>query len=494
MINPFRFPFYPILLGALFPVVSFADSVDVFPVSDFLRPSIFLGCLFVLTLLLSKFLLRDWHRAGLLTYCLVSALFAATQNFIMFGTLAMTTLLVVALQKGRMSASGTVVLNFLVITQIFGALYRISPALFIGEGVNLQDTSLNAFELNQRPSIIHIVLDGYSSRKVLSQVYSYNNTTFEDTLGQRGFTVMKQAFSPHNQTLFAMASVFGGTYVETANLPKISNRRLRLKLGKAISQGAVPNLLRAHGYQFAYADTSYGPLQSSDGTLRVYKRAFPLNGFESRIISKVWPSSPFNTINYHNALVRSAFEPNNFAFPSRPFFYFQHVLSPHPPFSLTADGKDRATISPYISDGSHFVQQSAEKRAKYVDGYVEKLQYTNEALLRQLANLPSGPIVVIVHGDHGGGANFDQYSLEKSCALERYGVLFAVYSNIPKVQQTFAGLADESFNLTNTYRVLFSALSNTEIEQLPDISYFNPWSNPRALTPVPPGVRAAPCN
>jgi hypothetical protein len=170
------------------------------------------------------------------------------------------------------------------------------------------------------------------------------------------------------------------------------------------------------------------------------------------------------------------------------------VLSPHPPFSLTAEGKDKQTISPNFLDGSHFVRQSAERRAQYIEGYVEKLKYTNQALLRQLANLPSGPIVVIVHSDHGGGAFYDHESLERSCALERFGVLFAVYSNIPQVQQAFAQLADESFNLANTYRVLISALSSAEIANLPDVSYYNPWTSPRTLTPVPPEVRAAPCD
>ena len=170
------------------------------------------------------------------------------------------------------------------------------------------------------------------------------------------------------------------------------------------------------------------------------------------------------------------------------------MLSPHPPFSLTADGEDRETISPHLEDASHFVRQSAERRASYIEGYVEKLKYTNQALLRQLANLPSGPIVVIVHGDHGGGALFDHESLERSCALERYSTLFAVYSNIPQVQQAFVRLANDSFNLANIYRVVLSALSDNEIEYLPDVSYFSPWSAPRAITPVPPEVRSAPCS
>ena len=106
------------------------------------------------------------------------------------------------------------------------------------------------------------------------------------------------------------------------------------------------------------------------GASRVSNSAFTLNSIESSLLSALWPSSQLTALKY-NALVRSAFAPGNFAFSARPFFYFQHVLSPHPPFSLTAEGKDKQTISPNLLDGSHFVRQSAERRAQYIEGYVE---------------------------------------------------------------------------------------------------------------------------
>ena len=276
-------------MAAVFPVFLFAQYVAVFPVVDLLRPALILAGVFALILLLAKVLLRDWHRAGLLTTCLIIVLIAATQHFAIVGILAAATLLIVALDKGKMSATGTILMNIFVATQMLAALITISPALLIGGGIKLRDDSLNAVELRQRPSIIHIVLDGYSSREVLSQVYAYDNSAFEDALAQQGFAVMQQAFTPHNQTLFAMASVFSAAYVRPADLPDINRKRLHLKLGKAISGGAVPELLRKEGYQFAYSDTSYGPFHSSAGTLRVSKGAFTLNSVESSLVSSVWP-------------------------------------------------------------------------------------------------------------------------------------------------------------------------------------------------------------
>ena len=128
MKNPLRFPFAPILLAAILPVSHFGQLVTTFPVEDLLRPAIFLAGVSTLILLLTKFLLRDWHQAGLLTTCLALVLIAATRHFVIFGIVAMPTLLIVVLRKGKMSADGTILINIIVVTQVFAALYSaLSP-------------------------------------------------------------------------------------------------------------------------------------------------------------------------------------------------------------------------------------------------------------------------------------------------------------------------------------------------------------------------------
>jgi hypothetical protein len=492
MRNLFRFPFAPILLAAAVPLWDFGQFFDVFPATEVVRPTIILAIIFLLLLLLVKFLVRDWHKAGVFSAFIALVFILLSNYYAMFFILSFLFVAIFVGNKAKIDESNTVLFNIVSITQFAGALYLTGQAFYTPGSIRLDNELLSSVVLKERPSIIHILLDGYSSRQVISQIYGYDNSAFENTLARRGFIFMKQAVSPHNQTLFSTASVFNGAYVKAEHLPALSDKKLRLTLGKAVSEGVVPKLLRREGYQIASTNTNYAPLRLGSEALRVASPPLRLNGIETSLLSRLWPNPRFATV-YYNSLVRSAFEPNNLSVSSRPFFYFQHILSPHPPFSLTADGKDRETISLSLSDASHFVQHSPERREKYIEGYVEKLKFTNQALIRQLENLPSGPLVVLFHGDHGGGAFFDHESLERSCAWERFTVTFAVYSNIPEVQQAFASLADETFNIANTYRVIFSALSRTEIEYLPDISFFSPWSSPGRLIQVPSQVRSASC-
>jgi hypothetical protein len=474
------------------PVWHFTQLKDGFPPEDILRPAIVLAVVFTLILWFFRFAGRDWHRAGLWTMLPVIALVIATQSNALLAGLALAVLVTVFMERGKVTADSTLILNIFAVVLSVVPLSVVGATLFAGDRIDLRDASLEGVKLNERPSIVHIVLDGYSARDVAAQVYGHDNSVFEKALEEEGFLVMERAFTPHNQTLFAMTAVMNGVYLSPAVLPDIQDWKLRLRLGKTLTGGAVASLLRREGYQFAYTDNSFRPLRFGDGALRRGEPGVSLNSIESSLIATVLPSSSLATA-AHNVRVRGAFAPENYDIPARPFFFYQHVITPHPPFSLTSDGGDRQTISPLISDASHFIGYSTERRRRYVEGYAEKLKFTNTALLRQMQNLPDGPIVVFIHGDHGGGSLFDHESLERSCAQERFATLFAVYSNIPQVQQAFSARSSAPFNLVNTYRILLSALSETEIATLPDTSFFNPWSEPRRLQPVPSDVRTAEC-
>jgi hypothetical protein len=494
MPNPLKFPFAPLLLAGLAPVWLFQRLSDVLRPEDMIRPAIILVSLFALLLVAAKFLTGSWHRAGLWSLLPIIFIAPMTLNMGLLVGLAVVLFISIIMEKGKIGANGTIVLNLFAILQLLIAGFVVGPTLFVPDGINLAGSIPEETKLREKPSIIHIVLDGYASRDVIADIYRYDNSTFESALEQEGFIVMEQAFTPHSQTLFAMASVMNGAFVKTSDLPPdIENAKLRLQLGKAATKGAAPELLRAEGYNFAFADNSFRPLHFGGGARKVSGPPALFNSMESRLIGRIWPESKFATAD-HNAQLRNAFNPENFAVPAPPFFYFQHVLSPHPPFSVTTEGGYRPTDSPALSDASHFVKGLSENRRKYVNGYLEKLIYTNKMQLRQLQNLPSGPLVVIVHGDHGSGSLWNHESLEQSCALERFGTFFAVYSNIPQVQQAFAAQSSAPFNIVNTYRVLFSALSDSEMENLPDTSFYNRWYEPRHLEPVSPDVRATACS
>ena len=116
--------------------------------------------------------------------------------------------------------------------------------------------------------------------------------------------------------------------------------------------------------------------------------------------------------------------------------------------------------------------------ARYREGYLEKLRYTNKAVLAQVQRMIDqieGPLVIIIHGDHGSGSLLIQESAEKTCLMERMRTTVAIYSNVPEIRDAVA--AGGIDNTVNIYRVIFGALLGTEIP-LAEGQYFAKWSAP----------------
>ena len=75
-----------------------------------------------------------------------------------------------------------------------------------------------------------------------------------------------------------------------------------------------------------------------------------------------------------NRLLRDALGPDNYQSLTLPTFLYQHILAPHPPFSIGADGNFRETPMDTLSDGSHAIMDSPDLRAEYIRGYSEKAE------------------------------------------------------------------------------------------------------------------------
>lgn len=177
----------------------------------------------------------------------------------------------------------------------------------------------------------------------------------------------------------------------------------------------------------------------------------------------------------------------------RPLFVYQHILAPHPPFNITHDGKP-AEISGFkrdMSDGSHLIEGENHKRDLYRDGYIQKLRYINGAILKQIDSLKktlSGPMIIILHGDHGGGLHLDQDHKENTCLHERFSPLLAVYATDPRISNAFTN----ETNIANIYRVIFNALFNSDLPTLEGQSSFVSWDMDSA-TPLDPRDLASSC-
>lgn len=346
------------------------------------------------------------------------------------------------------------------------------------------------------PNIVHIVLDGYSRADVLQSVYHFDNSTFLDALRRRGFRIAEKATTPYNQTLLVMSSIFAlrpVTRFVAATIKHEDMDTTRRMLAQSVQNSAVFKVLSDLGYDLRSTPSAYLPLQwnkivKADGHPAAIEH-FGLPGtyvfsydllhgspifrsLSEQLFRDSFSVAAVNRQNLSNVPKRR-FRPTG----NRPLFIYQHIIAPHPPFDITADGKPRVfpDVPRGLSDGSDFFLGDKGKQALYRQGYVDKLRYINKAVLTQIDRLKKalpGPLIIIIHGDHGGGLHFDQYNKSDTCVHERFSPLLAVYGTDPAVSSQFS----DDFNIINMYRAIFRALLKVDLPNLPDRSTFINWN------------------
>ncbi len=348
------------------------------------------------------------------------------------------------------------------------------------------------------PTIVHIVLDGYSRADVLRDLYGFDNTPFLEALKQRGFRIADKARTPFNQTLFVMNAVFslGASTAAPSEIVGEDPAKIRALLSGGVERGGVARILRALGYEMQSTPSTYLPLQWSDvvdasgdpvshfalpGTYLLtfdLLRSFPpLRTLSQTLLG---PSIDIDAINYRNL---KEVPKRRFQVPEdRPAFIYQHILAPHPPFNITADGRRRplARVDATLNDGFHFIRGREARRARYREGYVEKLRYINGAVLEQIDGLKrslSGPLVIVLHGDHGGGLHMYQNNLALTCLSERYSPLLAVYATDERI----SAAVTSDFDLVNIYRVILGSVLNADLPTLPTNSTYVSWTLENAV-------------
>jgi hypothetical protein len=334
-------------------------------------------------------------------------------------------------------------------------------------------------ELRQRPSIVHIVLDGYGSSQTLNDIYGHDTGAFFNQLEQRGFVVIEDAISPYSQTLPTMASVMSGGPIDVSN-DSGHPTWLRSKLRYTIRNGPVPALLESEGYTFARTESGYHFVDFDDAQV-VADNPRGLSLLDAHMLRDL--GEFFAPV--HNGQLRAALAPGTLQDLPQPFFYYQHLIAPHPPFTINADGSDRESASEAVSFADGLVAGIDTHRAAYVEGYREKARFIETALLRQIDALPAGPSIVVIHGDHGPGAFYFHEDAVRTCMSERLTTFVAMYSDDPEVTRALREAAHSGFSIVNIYRSIFAALSDTDIPMLEPQASFLPWSDPTAAEPVP---------
>jgi len=461
----------PMALISVAPFSMWSQYNGTYPVWQALRASLLMSIVVVLLIGLLTLIMRSTAKGSVIVTLLICGLLAQYINIIVVFIL-MAVLGVFAI-IGRADAYKNINIATLImgLSLLYGAAGPAIQSSLETREIVVSNDALDSIILIEKPSIIHVVLDGYGTSDILSDIYDHDSEPFFSALEERGFTVVRDVTVPYSQTLPSMASVFSGGVIDVAS--RTDAHVLRRDLGTTITHGPVATILKDADYTIEGNRSGYGHLDHLQGGL-FSPNPTALTELEGMLVTT--DANVFAEI--HNKTLRASLEPGLFDDIKTPFFYYQHLLAPHPPFSLNADGSSRSVTSTSYTDGNYLLSQLPNGRADYIEGYRQKILFIEDALLRQIDSYPTGPTIVLIHGDHGPGAFLDHNSAERTCMAERMQTFMAFYSNIPDISFTGVLDADRPVSTTNAYREIFNRLSVNEHSILPAESYYLSWASP----------------
>jgi hypothetical protein len=522
-----KFPLYPLLLSLSFPLGLLTDNTYMFRARrvDFILAFTF-AFWAVVYAPIRLALRRSPHKAGLLT-AFVMVLFLlpypwlylilkplSTGNFLpgVIGASLFGLACYIAADRMRekftaIANVGTAAALLVPISSVLGVWLGESgpPKSFAAEPAPFAAAAATP----AAPDIYHIVTDGMSGAAVMREVYGHDTGPFYEALRRRGFAVAMQAHPPYNMTLLSLGATFQGQYLAPAKIAAASHSgdRLRAELAKVAVDGPVHRALRRLGYRFLATTTGTADFFRFPPETEVIEPPggarhwmFEHHYFRHTRLSAI--SSFHNIFSRANrrALnddIRHALKTAPTRAPdagAAPIHFYEHLLAPHPPFSLDRNGDDDFKSFghfAFMNDGQ--LEWRPELRPEYRAGYVEKTLFVEDRLIRQIDHIlaaSDAPKLIVLQSDHGGGLYYASNALKYTCLKERYGSFLAIYASDPKVHAYFDKALTRPYNTVNLYRDVFRLYFGAGTAPLPPESYYVGWTStepvrlePDALTP-----------
>ena len=351
----------------------------------------------------------------------------------------------------------------------------------------------------EKPDIYYIILDGYAREDVLEELYGYDNRIFLDFLKNNGFYVAEKSQSNYTQTALSIASSLNMTYLDFVPDDAIeSNNRDLLK--NLIQDSNLQHFLQNQGYQTIAFTSGYYVTENPDADIYLTPFKFQPTNIESLLFNRSPAKIISDIVNldlnfddfdtHHNRVLFSINELGNI--PSRetnkPKFIFAHIIAPHPPFVFDQNGNLIEEDQVFTFDDIYIVYGSPQG---YITKYSNQLTYINKILMKTIGKILSDSIIdpiIILQADHGPAAYFNPFSIEISCAAERFSIFNAYY--FPEGNQE--NLYD-TITPINSFRILLDQFFHTELGVLEDKSYFSSWLTPYKLIEMESPVQL-PCN
>ena len=214
-----------------------------------------------------------------------------------------------------------------------------------------------------RPDIFLIIADEYAGDKTLKDIFSYDNSGFEQQLRNRGFHVVNNTRSNYNGTVYSMASMFSMDYLYNLR-DSIVNHKDMFSCRSLIKNNNLLRFLKQRGYH----TYNYSAFDFDD------KENFVVDPFFASksefFISQTLLNRLQRDLGYHLAkkeeIIRSkkihlfnnikidSMTRVTAATAASPKIVYTHLAMPHHPYYFTSDGRE-SKMDPVSYEFQHFL-------------------------------------------------------------------------------------------------------------------------------------------
>jgi hypothetical protein len=260
------------------------------------------------------------------------------------------------------------------------------------------------------PDIYVLMLEDYPRADTLERLFDFDSGPFLSALEERAFNVSPRSRANYSNSLLTLVTMFQARHIEA--IPELEGVRADRSidphgaLRHALNEGAVLDILRAHGYEIVAASPGY-----EQDTLRGADRFFDagqLNDFELTIIVTT-PLASYSEPGPFLDLIGAQFRERvgaEFAFlqdvasepAGGPRFVLVHLPVPHPPVLFGSQGES-------VDVPIHPFEYDLADPSRFVALFNSQLAYLNGRVLDAVDAIGRGsrPAVTIVMSDEGIG-------------------------------------------------------------------------------------------
>ena len=494
---------HPFLLAISFALFLYTHNIDQISYDVaydvILLPILFLLFLTLAVFLISRFIVRDHLKAGiissiimvfLLYYGVVYEIIKGWQLFdVVIGRqrvlmpvwiiLAFSGIYLTVKTKKQLSAL-TAILNiftiiFILTSIVNMAVYEFRPSDFKPEYIAPEFKDKEGHAL---PDIYYIIPDAYAGADILRKYFNYNNDEFLSYLENKGFAIAEKSRSNYGTTILSFGSTLNGRYLDDLIGYQDPDETDWKWAKEAMDKNTATLFLREKGYQIIQFRLGPIPLIDVDMEFgRTYYNEYGRLLINSTILRAVRDRQNF--ISYYLVLKMRENFVQTFEeldeIPTldvgKPKFVYFHIPSPHFPYLFGQNGENV---------GAKFINNEPIDPKKEKELYLGQLIFLNGYLKQAIDSIlskSSRPPIIIIQSDHGFHSPYEKGFDDSAAKVKNFSAYYL--PGKPK------SVLPQDMSPVNTFRFIFDQYFGTTLGLLENKSFGFDGEHPYLYLDIP---------